>query len=321
MKKIVKMFSVLSAMCLITACGGGKTVSTAELSDTMLDLKLGETGSISVLNYDGDVTWSSADTSFATISKEGEISPVSIGSVVITATLEDGETMNCVVEVLPGNSNIEKIDVTGYYSSVSDITVNYNDSDTVRLKAECSPLDSLEKLTWKSSDETKAKVTGDGVVVVCGNGTVDITATAINGVSGSCILRIKNVPAEVENANKAENDVPQVEPGSSQSAMTTAVPVHSPNAESGIIISESIVYLQVSEYKKLEYTVANISNQEVKWLSTDKAVAIVKDGYIVGVGEGIATISAVTADGAVASCRVGVGKDAIEELKREIPTN
>ena len=68
---------------------------------------------------------------------------------------------------------------------------------------------------------------------------------------------------------------------------------------------------------KLTYAVSNSADPTVQWVSTDKAVAIVNDGRIVAIGEGRATISAVTSDGAVASCSVAVGKEAIRELKDE----
>ena len=317
MKRVVKFISVVLVMCLLSACTGEKAQPVAMLSNTMMDVQMGTKGTVSVLNYEGEVKWTSSDTSFAVVSDKGEISPISVGSVVVTATLENGETMSCVVEVLPGESSVEKIVVTSYYSSVSDITVNYNDSDTVRLKAECSPLDPVEKLTWSSSDESLAKVTGDGVVVVYGNGIVDIMATALNGVSGSCKLRIKNVPENVASAHTEE--APVIGVSSGQGALVTSVPVRSATAESNIIISQQRVYLDVAEYEKIEFTVRNASASDVRWVSTDKSIAVVKDGFIVGVGEGIATISAVTNDGAVASCRVAVGKEAKNELKKEIP--
>lgn len=320
MKKVIKILSVLLCVFTVSACGGSDTVETVPLlSASRLDVKMGETAKLDVMNYTGEVTWSSSNTAIATVSDTGEVKPVSIDSVAIVATLDNGETKTCVVEVLPGESKVEKINVTSYYSTASDITVNYNTETFVRLKAECAPVDPIESLAWSSSDDKKAQVSGDGVVTICGNGTVYITATALNGVSGSCKLRIKNVPAEVEEEYKNNDEIPVIEISEGQSTLTSAVPVASSTAKSGVILDAVRVYLSVGDYYKLNYKVANTSNTTVKWMSTDKSIAVVKDSYIVAVGEGIATISAVTHDGAVASCRVAVGKDAIKELKKEIP--
>lgn len=318
MKKGIKLLAIFTAICLVSACGGKKVESVPMLTATMMDVRMGEKATLEVTNYMGEIKWTSSDTSIATVSTTGDITPISIGSAAIAATLENGDTMNCVVDVLPGESKVEKISVVSTFTGISDMTVNYLDSPTVWLKAECSPVDPLEAITWSSSDERLATVSNDGVVMVCGNGIVTITATAVNGVSGSCKIRIKNVPEEVEQeAIEKSNDVPVIEITQGQSALTEAVPVPSSTAQSGIIISEPRVYLNVAEYTQLTYAVTNSSNNTVRWTSTDKSVALVKDGYIVGVGEGRAIISAVTHDGAVASCTVAVGKKAIKELKEE----
>lgn len=322
MKKAIKFIGVALSFLSLAACGGksGGMDEVTLLSSTMLDVKMGQTAALEVYNYDGEIKWTSSDSSIALVDEDGKIKPISIGSVAITASLASGENLNCIVDVIAGESNVEKIYVTSYYSNADDITLNYNDSETVRLKADCSPVDPIEKLTWSSSDERIATVSQDGVVTARGNGIVNINATALNGVTGSCKVRVKNVPAEIENENKSPQG-PIVEISKGQTGLTSTVPVPSPNAQSGIIISEQRVYLSVAEYVKLNYAVSNTSNTQVTWLSTDKAVAVVKDGYIVGVGEGRAVISAVTHDGAVASCSVAVGKAAIEELKKEIPGN
>ena len=312
------IITLMLVLLLFSSCGGknGDISQVPLLSATMLDVKMGESTALEVYNYRGEIKWTSSDSGIAIVGDNGQIKPISIGSVAITASLDTGENMNCIVDVLPGESKVEKIYVTSFYSDADDITVNFEDSDSVRLKAECAPVDPIEKLTWSSSDENLATVTQDGFVTVRGNGIVNIHATALNGVTGSCKIRVKNVPKEIEENNKIETG-PIVEITKGQAGLTAPVPVPSPTAQSGIIISEQRVYLNVGEYTILNYAVSNSANTEITWLSTDKAVAVVKDGYIVGVGEGRAIVSAVTHDGAVASCTVAVGKEAIKELKEE----
>ncbi|MBR5536050.1 MAG: Ig-like domain-containing protein [Clostridia bacterium] len=308
----------------LTACGGDNTpavIQQASLSATSLNVKMGGSGQLSVLNYAGDVTWSSSDTNIAKVSSMGIIEPVSIGSVAVTATLEEGERMTCVVDVQPGASSIQAIAVTSFYSDANDITVNYETGDSVKLKAICAP-DVIEKLAWSSSDELIASVDSNGVVTVWGNGIVEITAMAMNGVKGSCKVRVKNVPAGVKPRviPKVDNvEIPVIENDEGvQNKFKSPVPVTSPSAKTSVIVSDKNVYLEVGESFTLTYAVGNTKADDVTWMSSDKAVAIVTGGRIVAVGCGRAVISAVTGDGAVASCDVAVGKDEIKLMKNEV---
>lgn len=319
-KTILKAVSLFLVCVMLAACSRGQTSENVPaLSTTVMDLQLGKTGQISVTNYTGVVEWKSSDDSIATVSATGVITTIAIGSVAITAELENGDTMTCVLDVEPGTSKVEEIKVSGIYSDMSDITVDYNTSPTVSLQAECMPLSPMEELAWSSSDESIATVEQTGLVTVRSNGIVEIRATALNGVSGSCIIRVKNVPAnlQIPTPTTEQEEIPVIDDGTT-SRFTSPVPVTSPSAKSSIIISDRNVFLEVGESFTLTYSVGNLSDTTVEWSSSDKAVAIVKDGRIVAIGQGRAVVSAITKDGAVASCSVAVGKDEISKLKSEV---
>lgn len=318
---------VIVALCTLTACGDTtavKEVQKAALSATSMNVRMGESAQLEVLNYTDAVSWSSSAASIATVSGAGVIEAVSIGSVAITATLADGSSMTCVVDVQPGTSDIQSIRVTSMFSDTNDITVDYNSGGAVSLRAICTP-DVVEKLTWSSSDEMLATVDSNGIVNVWGNGIVEIKATALNGVEGTCKVRIKNVPASVKpkSVPKSGNEIPVIGNNEENSAavsgkFTSAVPVTSPSAKTSVIVSDKNVYLKVGESFTLTYAVGNTDAGDITWMSSDKAVAIVKDGRIVAVGDGRAVISAVTGDGAVASCSVAVGDKEIKAMKKEV---
>lgn len=320
-----KAIALLMIVIMLSGCNVAKEEEVPPvLSATVMEIEMGRTNELTILNYSGEIKWSSSDNSIATVSQAGVITPVSIGGVAITAEIETGDTMTCVVEIMPGKSSVEEIVVTSMYSSASDITLNYNDTPNVTLKAECSPLDPMEKLKWESSNDKIATVSADGLVTAVGNGMVEISASALNGVSGKCIVRIKNVPASVsaQAAQRVQNEeIPVIESEEVGGKFTSPVPVRAASAKSSIIISDKRVYLSVAESFTLTYAVGNINDKSVRWTSSDKAVAIVKNGVIVGIGEGLATVSAVTVDGAVASCQVAVGKEAISTLKSEAGLN
>ncbi len=316
----------LMAVVLVTACGSqGDEAShqPAALNATSLNVKLGESASLTVMNYVGEVKWSTSDKTIATVSESGVVTGVSIGSAAITAQLENDESKTCVVDVQPGESLIEKIVVTSLFSDASDITVNYESGNTVSLKATCTP-SVTEKLTWSSSDELLAQVDSNGNVTVYGNGIVEIKAMALNGVEGKCTVRIKNVPAGVKpvvNNTTDDEEIPVIkdeEDDSTSDRFKSPVPVTSPSAKSSVIVSDKNVYLNVGENFTLTYAVSNTDPETIEWVSSDKAVAIVKNGRIVAIGEGRAVISAVTSDGAVANCSVAVGEKEIKAMKKEV---
>ena len=323
MKKIIAVIlCVITAVCMLTACGNEiveQEEKKAVLSATSMSIRMGESAQLNVLNYAGDIRWSSSAKSIATVTNTGVIEAVSIGSVAVTATLSDGRTMTCVVDVQAGTSLIQSIRVTSLYSDTNDITVNYENGSTVNLRAICTP-EANEKLTWTSSDEMLATVDSNGVVTVWGNGIAEIKATALNGIEGTCKVRIKNVPANVKPKAlpKTDSEIPVIGDDEASGKFTSPVPVTSPSAKTSVIVSDKNVYLKVGESFTLTYAVGNTKADSVTWMSSDKAVAVVAKGRIVAVGEGRAVISAVTEDGAVASCSVAVGEKEIKLMKKEV---
>ncbi|MGM9551124.1 MAG: Ig domain-containing protein [Clostridia bacterium] len=318
--RVTKIAGIFLSLLMLSSCGGkeGEERAVPVLSESNVKIELGGTSELDVLNYQGDITWSSSDEKIVTVSDEGVITPVAIGTAAVTAYIENSENMSCVVDVVAGTSNVQSIRVTSYYSDADDVTLNYNDSPTVLLKADCFPDVIGERLTWTSSDNSIAQVNQSGVVTGYDNGTVQITATALNGVSGTCMVRLKNVPASAKNEMPdSDMQAPRVD-SSHSGVVKSSVPVASPNAQSTVIISDKMVYLEIGEGLLLTCAVGNApANTTVQWLSSDKSIAVVKDGRVVAVDNGQCVISAVTSDGAVASCSVAVGKDAIKELKAQ----
>ncbi len=332
MKRILSVTCTLAMTVLMVATGCGKnnnplTDEAVKLDKSNIEIALGKTEEIVVENFSGDMTWSSDNEAVATVSDKGVVTPVATGTTVVSVLLEEDAELNCMVTVVPGESKVQSIKVSGIYSSTNDITASYTQSNTVQLKASSEPYDPGEKLIWKSSDETKATVDSNGLVTLWGNGEVTITASAYNGVEGACIVRVKNVPSDVKNNNvQTKNDsenasIPEIDKNGTDTVtgkFTSPIPQRAKSAKSTIVISDRYLYLNVSEGYTLTCAIANAESDECEWMSSDKSVAIVnKDGCVVALGNGEATISAVTDDGAVAYCRVAVGEEAIEKLKDE----
>ncbi len=90
-----------------------------------------------------------------------------------------------------------------YVSHISSITLNKNTLSLVKgntetLQATINPSDTTDDktLTWKSEDESIAKVDGNGKVTGVGTGTTNITVTTSNGKSVTCkVTVVKQTPS------------------------------------------------------------------------------------------------------------------------------
>ena len=137
---------------------------------------------------DKSVTWSSGNTSRATVSQSGVVTGKSAGAVTIMAKANDGS----------GMSGTKEISVT---PSVSSITVSgassVNVGSSITLGVSVLPSGADNKaVTWSSSDTSKATVSSSGVVSGKAAGPVTITAAAQDGsgVRGSKLISVSLAP-------------------------------------------------------------------------------------------------------------------------------
>ncbi|MDR3586111.1 MAG: Ig-like domain-containing protein, partial [Desulfosporosinus sp.] len=117
------------------------------------------------------VTWSSSDTTIATVSAAGVIKPLKVGTVEITATTTDGgKTAKCNVTVIQA--------VTGVKLSTTTATLKVGDPD-LTLTATIAPTNaSTQDILWTSSKPSVATINSNGVVHAIVSGTAIITATS-----------------------------------------------------------------------------------------------------------------------------------------------
>ena len=130
------------------------------------------------------VTWSSSNTSVATVDGYGKVTARTVGTAVITVRTSDGgKTATCTYTVKPLVSEIKLNKTTS--------SLGIGKSET--LTATIFPTDAFDKsLTWISSDIAIATVDQNGKVTGKTDGTVTITATAKDGSgkSASCTYTI-----------------------------------------------------------------------------------------------------------------------------------
>ena len=218
------------------------------------------------------VTWTSYDSTVATVDQNGFVTAVAEGSTTIRVTTDDGgKTATCDVTV-----KARVIHVTGV--SLNKTSLTLTEGETATLSATVTPADATDKsVTWTSGDTSIATVSSDGVVTAVKAGTATITVTTTDGSKkANCSVTVK--------------------------AKVIAV--------TGVALDQTSLYMVEGETRTLVATVAptNATNQAVTWSSNNLSVATVSsEGVVSALKAGTATITVRTADGnKTATCTVTV---------------
>ncbi len=137
-------------------------VTSVSISPTSADVSIGGTTTLTATVLpssatDKTVTWTSSDTSVATVDDEGVVSGIKAGTATITVTTNDGSktaTSAITVKIIP----------------VTKITLNKTEaavgvSSNITLTATAEPTGATDKsVTWTSSDTSIATVNSSGKV-------------------------------------------------------------------------------------------------------------------------------------------------------------
>lgn len=205
--------------CTITVMAGEKTatcevkvnpipVSSVSLDKNEMEIFIGdsETLTATVLPSNAtypEVTWSTSDESIATVSYDGVVTAVGVGSCIITATA-GGERDQCAVTVNP-------IPVSSITLDPTSITLYVGGTHTIQ--AAVSPSNATDKtVTWSSDDMGVATVSG-GIVRGVGLGTCTITASA-GGKSATCRVEVQSNFIPVSSISLSQSSMTLTESGS-----------------------------------------------------------------------------------------------------------
>ncbi len=184
----------------VTSSGGSSpTVSSVSVSPSSLSLDLnGTTTGTLTATVNGDnnpsqaVTWSSSNTSIATVSASGVVTAKATGSSTITATSQADQTKS-------GTCTVTVTDSTVHVSSVSlnknSTSIEAGSSET--LTATVSPNNATNKnVTWSSSNTSVATVSG-GVISAKATGSATITVTTVDGSkTATCLVTVTDAQIE-----------------------------------------------------------------------------------------------------------------------------
>ena len=181
--------------------------TAASLDKTELTINKGAAAqlnlSVTPENFTDIVDWKSTDTNIVTVSDNGVVKAVGVGTATVKVTVGD-VSATCKVTVLQP--------VTGIRLNKSSLTMDA--LDTFQLTASASPDNAYDKrITWSSSNPAIASVDENGLVTALKKGTATITAAAMDGsgVKSTCKVTVSNTayvctdPAQLESPHNYDN--------------------------------------------------------------------------------------------------------------------
>ena len=201
------------------------------------------------------VTWRSSDEAVASVGDDGLVTAVGNGTARITAR-SGGTEQSVTVKVMltPTGIKIDPPEATltaiGETIQLAAMVVDLNDRTIKGATA-----------TWRSSDESVASVSDDGLVTAVENGVASVTATR-GDLSESIDVTVRQTPASI------------------------------------VIDPDRVILAEVGRTMRLTATVLDpnghkIEGAEVTWSSSDEAIATVDyQGLVAAVGSGTAEITA-----------------------------
>ena len=162
------------------------------------------------------VTWSSSNTSIATVEKNGRVTAKKEGTATITVKSSNGKTATCKVTVEEPVTSIK----------MNKTTLALDNQKTETLKTTITPTNATNKtVTWSSSNEAVATVDKNGKVTAKKAGIATITAKASNGKATSCKVTVEEPVTSIK-LNKTSTVIYM---GSSETLKVTINPTNATN--------------------------------------------------------------------------------------------
>ena len=166
--------------------------TSVALNKTTLTLDTGKTSNLKATVYPSNAsnkkcTWSSSNTSVATVDSNGKVTAKKAGTATITVTTANGKTASCnvtvqAVQAVPTSVSLNKTSLT------LDVGKSYTLTKTV------SPSNAVTSYNWSSSNTSVATVDKNGKVTAKKAGTATITVKTSNGKTATCKVTV-NLPA------------------------------------------------------------------------------------------------------------------------------
>ena len=273
----VKTNNGKTAKCSITV--KAIEVTSIELDKTSTSVNIGSSVTLKATVKPDNatnkkLTWSSSNTSVATVDQNGKVTGVSKGTVDITVKSNNGKTAKCSVTV-------NEIAVKTIELNKTEVTLT--EGNTTTLSATIKPDNATNKtVTWSSNNTSIVTVDQKGKITAVKAGTTKIVVTSKSNSS---------VKAEAIITVKAKEI-----------------------AVTGISLNKTTATLYVGDFLLLDasFTPCDATNQTVTWTSNNTSVATVDSvGRVKGLKEGTATITAKSYNNKTATAKITVVKKTV----------
>ena len=301
----------------------------------------------------GTVTWSTSDSSVATVSNDGTVTAVKNGTATVTAKCGDLSAQTKVTVINP----LKAITITGTTHSIKK-------GQTTQLGLTYDPADTTDSVaaTWTSSNTSVATVSKTGLVTALKDGSTTIKAT-VGNVSSTYDIAVKEVkltgikmeekslihegdtkaltveytPADTTDDKTVawsssdstvasvdnNGNVTAVKPGSAvitakvgSYQATCAVTVDAPLKE--IVTEKSTIDMVKKQTANIAYSLVpadTTDSKDVTFTSSDETVATVNsDGKVTAKKAGQATVTITGANGVKATVTVNVSEIPVNEV-------
>jgi uncharacterized protein YjdB len=232
------------------------SVSSVKLSQDSASLPIGDslllTAIVSPQNATNKtVTWSSSNPKVASVSANGLVKALSAGSVEISVTTVDGGFKAiCAVQITdPSGIRVQSV-------SITIKTAKMDVGDSLHLTATVLPQNATNKtVRWSSSNPNIASISTTGLVKALSAGSVEISATTVDGgFKEVCIIQISN-PTGIETDNNTTHI--HLSPNPASKELYVDLPTNS-NFEVEVVSSVGISVLQVTNNNNIN--IENLAN-------------------------------------------------------------
>lgn len=136
-------------------------------------------------------TWSTSNSSIATVSNTGKVTAKAVGTAVITVKTANGKTATCKVTVKPAPTSIK--------TNPTSLTLGKGESYTISESTNSGSYANAANLKWTSTNTkvvTVQKGSGNKAVVkAVGTGTADVKITLFNGKTATCKVTVSKFKA------------------------------------------------------------------------------------------------------------------------------
>ena len=221
-------------------------------------------------DFDTDVvTFTSSDTSVATIAANGAVYGKGYGTAIITAATDSGLSASMTVNVIRPATSV----------TLNKTAIEISAGKSEVLTAAILPESSTDILEWTSDNTDVAVVDSNGVVTGVAKGTANITTKAtFGGKTATCLVTVVDSDEEIVEVT-------------------------------GITLDAASHEITIGNQRTLTATVLpeNATNKLVEWSSSNSSVAEVENGVIIAKSIGSAVITAKAVSGGyAATCNITV---------------